>query len=81
MKRLLRKLGKNLLAWLGGAIVGGLIAVFYLLVLWLPSEEMGLEIIALLPVMLVLFSIMGMVLGGVLGIIVYQVVRLVRKRK
>jgi hypothetical protein len=79
-KRLLKKLGKNLLAGLGGAIVGVIISVFYLLAIWLPASDAGLEIIALLPVMIILFSILGMSVGGVLGIVIYQVVRFIRKR-
>ena len=80
-KRLFKKLGKNLLAGLGGAIVGVVVLVFWLLVFWIPAnaESVGLGIIVVLPVLIILYSFMGVVFGGILGIVVYWVVRFFRK--
>jgi len=80
-KRLFKKLGKNLLAGLGGAIVGVVVLVFWLLVFWLPAnaESVGLGIIVVLPVLIILYSFMGFVFGGILGIVVYWVVGFLRR--
>ncbi len=80
-KKSFKKIGKNLLIGISGAIGGIIICVFYLIKIWLPhnADKIGLAIIALLPVLIILFSIMGSILGGFLGIIIYQLVRYLRK--
>ena len=78
----LKKITRNLLAGLGGAIIGAIIFIIYLFKIWLPTnaEKMGLGIIALLPVMLILFSIIGLFIGGILGIVIYRIVKSLRKK-
>jgi len=77
-KQFLKILGKNLLAGMGGAVIGIIVSVLYTIVIWLPanSEKIGLGIIAVLPVMIILFSILGIIIGGILGIILYQIIKL-----
>ncbi len=80
-KRLLKTLGKNLLALVGGGVIGIIVSVLYFFVVWFPLnvDKMGLAVVVLLPVMIILFSVMGIFFGGVLGVVVYQVVKLIRK--
>ena len=80
--QLLKKISKNLLAGLGGAIIGVIIFIVYLLKIWLPAnaEKIGLGIIALIPVMFILFSIMGTFMGGISGIVIYHIVKSLRKK-
>ncbi len=82
-KKLFKKIKKNLLVGFYGSIVGMIFSVFYLIKVWLPlnSNEIGLAIIAVLPVMIVLFSIGGIFIGGILAIIIYQIMRLFSSNK
>ncbi len=75
--RFLKKIGTSLLAGLGGAAIGAIVLALYCFMVWLPanSQKAGLGIIALLPVMLILFSLMGIVIGGIAGIVVYLIVK------
>ena len=80
--QLLKKFGKNLLAGLIGAVMGVIIFVIYLFKFWLPAnaEKMGLGIIAFIPIMLILFSVMGIFIGGISGIVIYHIIRSFRKK-
>ena len=80
-ERFFKSLRKNLLASLYGAIIGIIISLLFLFEVWLPTNasDIGLAIIAILPVMVILFSIGGVVIGGVLGIVIYQIARLFRR--
>ncbi|MCK4997384.1 hypothetical protein KAS08_03695 [Candidatus Pacearchaeota archaeon] len=82
-KNILKIIGKNLLGGISGAIVGIIISIFYVIKIWVPMNvnEIGLIIIVLIPVMIILFSILGMLVGGVFGILIYQIIRLIRKRR
>ena len=77
-KKLFKEIKKKLLVGLDGSIIGMIFSVFYLIKVWLPlnSNEIGLAIIAILPVMVILFSIGGIFIGGILAIIIYQIMRL-----
>ena len=80
--QLLKKFGKNLLAGLGGAIIGVIVFIIYLFKIWLPAnaEKIGLGIIALIPFMLILFSVLGIVIGGISGIVIYQIIKSLRNK-
>lgn len=80
--QLLKKVGENLLVGLVGAIIGAIIFIIYLLKIWFPTnaEKIGLGIIALIPVMFILFSIMGIFIGGILGIVIYHIVKSLIKK-
>ena len=69
IKGFFKKLGKSLLAGSAGAFVGVAIFVFYFIVAWLPLNvhTMGLAVIVLV--------------GLILGIIFYWIVRIFRRRK
>ena len=78
---LLKKIGKNLLVWLGGAAIGIIISTIYLFKIWLPANagKMGLGIIALLPIIFILFSAIGIFIGGISGVIIYHFIKSLRK--
>jgi len=81
-KQLLKKIGRNLgIGFLGG-VIGVLISIIYTLTIWLPinADKIGLGIIAVLPVMILLFSVMGFIVGLILGITVYQIIKLKLKK-
>ena len=80
--QLLKKISKNVLVGLGGAIIGVIIFITYFFKIWLPAnaERIGLGIIALIPVMFILFSIMGIFIGGILGIVIYNIVKSLIKK-
>ena len=69
------KFKKKILAFAIGSLVGIISALIYIKLLWLPSRssEIGLGIVGLFPVALVMFVFLGIVMGGFLGIIIYQV--------
>ncbi|MBI4144592.1 hypothetical protein HY493_00105 [Candidatus Woesearchaeota archaeon] len=79
----LKKIGENLLAGLGGAIVGVIISTIYLLKIWFPTNagKVGLGIIALIPVMFILFSIVGILIGGISGMVIYHILKSLMKKR
>lgn len=81
LKRVFREIGKSFLVFLIGGVLGIVVSLLYLFWFWLPTEghKVGLGIIGVFPVMMVLFSFMGLVVGGVIGVVGYWVVRLVKQ--
>ncbi len=81
-KQLLKLIAEHLLAGLIGAIIGVIISVIYFLKIWIPinADKIGLGIIALFPVMLILFSILGIFIGGISGILLLLTVKFLRKK-
>ena len=81
-KNILKRLGKNLLVAVYGAVIGMIVFLIYLFKIWTPAnaDKIGLGIIALAPVLFILFSILGMIVGGIVGIVIYQVKGFLRKR-
>lgn len=82
--KILKAIAKNILAFFGGAVLG----VITVIILFLPHavEKVGqskepLAIIALLPVFLILYGFFGVIAGGFLGVVGYNVVKIIRKRK
>lgn len=73
---------KNTLAFLAGGVSGVLVAVLFAepLIRRSVSEDVGLGIIAVAPVVLILYSILFGAVGGVSGIIIYNIIR-ARRRK
>lgn len=82
-KQLLKKLGKNLVAGLYGAIIGMILLIVYCLIIWMPAniDKIGLAIIVIFPLMILIFSIIGIILGAVLGVIIYQFKCLTKKNR
>jgi ABC-type amino acid transport system permease subunit len=81
LKRMLKIIGKNLLASIYGALIGIVVSIVYLTKIWMPQKapDIGLAIIALLPVLLILFAFIGMVGGGIVGIISFQIYKKYKK--
>jgi pilus assembly protein TadC len=79
----LKRLGKNLLAGFVGAIFGMTGFLIYLLKFWLPmnAENIGLGIIIIAPIMIIFFSLGGIIVGGILGVVIYRIVRKMRLKK
>ena len=72
---------KNIASFLFGAIAGELVLlVFFLrLILEKVAEKAGLGIIALAPILLIFYGFLFGLIGGILGIIVYNVYKKLRK--
>jgi len=70
---ILKTLGKNLLAILIGGLIGGILSIPFTL-LWIKNidPQVGLGIIALVPVIFILYFIFGAIIGAVLGLLVYH---------
>jgi len=45
------------------------------------ANDVGLAIIALIPVYMILFAIMGAIAGGVIGLIIYNIIKIIKKKK
>lgn len=78
---LFKKIGKHILSGLVCGIIGIVISLLYFFVIWMPINvgKVGLGIIAIFPVMFILFSIMGFIFGLLLGLIIYPIVKWFRK--
>jgi uncharacterized protein with PQ loop repeat len=81
-KKFFKKLGKNLFAGLIGGIIGITAFVFYVIKIWLPlnAAKIGFGVIIMLPIMIILFSIIGIIVGSIGGIIIYQILRFINKK-
>jgi len=51
---------------ISGAIIGIIISITYLFKIWLPTniDKISLAIIGIIPVMIILFSILGVFIEG-----------------
>ena len=80
-KSIFKHIGKSLLAGLIGAIIGFITSIIYITKIWMPIniEKIGFGIIILGPVVIALFAVLGIIIGAIVGIIVYQAVRLLRR--
>ena len=78
---------KIILKYIAIFILGGFVALAYLFVFSLKGllektgAEVGLGIIALAPVLIIIYGIFYFLIGGVLGVIIFVVFRMLRKRK
>lgn len=74
---------KNLLAFLAGGVLGAL-AIFIFaepILKFAIKKDVGLGIIAVAPAVLIIYAIVFTVTGGVICIIVYNVLKLLRLRR
>jgi hypothetical protein len=80
-KLLFKNIGKYLLSGLVCGIIGIVIFLLYFFIIWMPAnaEKVGLAIIAIFPVMIILFSVIGFIFGLILGLIIYPIVKLFKK--
>ena len=77
---------KFLLHGIIGAIVGILFAFFYVLRIWLPANArtIGLSIIIILPVVVIIFTILGLIFGGLVGFLfrlIFSLIKFLFKRR
>lgn len=80
----LKIIGKNLLAFLGGAILGIASSIFLFFPRGLERiSESGqpLAAIALIPLFLIIYGLLGAVIGGLAGVVIYNAVKLIFKKK
>jgi len=88
IKKILKGIGKNLLAAVLGGIIGAFISVFCAWNFWLPEQianlssglEVLIEVIVLIIITVILFSILGIIVGGILGIVVYNMFKIFNKK-
>lgn len=81
LKQIATTILKNLLVLICGAVLGMLLLFICLepvLYLAMPKNA-GLAVIALAPVIIIIYSILFAVGGGVLGLIVYNLILLIKK--
>ncbi len=79
-KSILKLIAKNIAAFLVGSILG-LLSTLIIVPIALQNSLEGksaLGAIALIPVLFIIYGILGIVIGGILGIILYN---LFRKKK
>ncbi|GEM_PF-6370563 len=75
---------KNFSVFLFGAIAGEIIFIIYFLSIMVNNiaEKAGLGIIALAPVVFIIYSLFSIIIGGILGIVIFNIYKNgKRKRK
>lgn len=86
-KNILSTVGKNFGAFIVGGILGALSTLVIVHIAMRHSLEgrsdLGTVVgaIALIPVFLIIYGILGIIIGGILGIITYNLIRYSRKKK
>ncbi len=72
---------KNFVSFLFGTIVGELILIVFFLKIILEkvAEKAGLGIIALAPILLIFYSFLFGFVGGILGIIIYNIYKKLKR--
>lgn len=81
LTKFLKGLGKTLLSGIVFSLVGLASFLIYFFAFWLPanSATMGLSVVILFPVFLLLFSVLGLVLGFIFGVVGYWMYSLIKK--
>ena len=76
-----KKIKNNLIASVVGSLIGITVSLIYINKFWLPtkSSEIGLGIVSLLPIALVMYISLGIIIGSLLGILIYQIFKRVGK--
>ncbi len=80
---ILKKVFKNLIALFLGAVTGEILFIIYFLSIMVNkiAEKAGLGIIALAPIMFIIYSIVSIIIGGVLGVIIYNIYKNGKKKR
>ncbi|MBN1924014.1 MAG: hypothetical protein JW791_04625 [Nanoarchaeota archaeon] len=80
-KKFLKILAKNAAALVIGAIVGAAVLNVFVFTVWMPnnSPDVGLGVIALLPVLVIIYAVLGGIIGALMGLIIYNL--FFRKKK
>lgn len=83
--KILKAIGKNALTFLVGAVIGLIInitVIFPSAIQKVASEkDVGLGIIALAPVLFIIYGIISIVIGGFLAIVIYNIIKRGKKNK
>ncbi len=83
--KILKTIGKNVLTFLVGAIIGLIVnitLVFPSAIQKIASEkDVGLGIIALAPVLFIIYGIISIVIGGFLAIVIYNIIKRKKRSK
>ncbi len=83
--KILKTIGKNAISFLAGAVIGLIVnitLVFPSAIQKVASEkDVGLGIIALAPVLFIIYGIISIVIGGFLAIVIYNIVRRLLRRR
>ncbi len=83
--KILKTIGKNVFVFLVGAVIGLIINITVVF----PSaiekvaleKDVGLGIIALAPVLFIIYGIISIVIGGFLAILVYNIIKRKKRSK
>ncbi len=80
---ILKKVFKNLISFFLGALIGEILFIIYFLSIMVNkiAEKAGLGIIALAPIIFIIYSIFSIIIGGVLGIIIYNIYKNGKKKR
>lgn len=87
IRKIFKAVGKNFLVFLVGAIIGIILAIVFVLPPALEKATMDLDpgsvlgLIALIPLFIFMYGFFGLIIGGFAGIIIYNAIRAVVKRK
>lgn len=81
--KILITLLKNILVFAAGGVLGLVAVVLFAkpLLERVLTKDVGLGIIALAPVMLLLYAIVFATIGGIIAVILYNVIRFIRRKK
>jgi len=82
-KSILKVVGSNLLSFVIGAILGFIILIAFFIgpLLTKASEKAGLAIIGLAPVLIILYGAISTIIGGILGIILFNLYKYFNKKR
>ena len=82
MHEKLQHLSKAFLTSIIGAVSGVLLAVLYTLIIWLPPTlEKNIGGLIVLPIVLIVLSILGSILGGGIAFLGYYIVHALKVHK
>ncbi|MCD4811774.1 hypothetical protein K8R14_04195 [bacterium] len=84
---LIKKAGKNFLVIVIGAVGGAILSVMYGLQFWFPTQMAELSgfdaifgSIGLIIVTVIIFGALGLILGGIFGLLLYQIILLIKRK-
>ena len=82
-KKLFAFLFKNTFVFIISGVIGVVLSELYIFYVWLPvhGADIGLAIIGLFPVMMILFALIGVIIGGPIGVIIYNIFKRIKKKK
>jgi hypothetical protein len=82
-KKLLKGLGRNVLVFVIGAVIGFIISFLYTTRVWLPTQgpDIGIAILGVFPVVLILLGLVGIIIGGVLGVVFYNIYIIIKRKR